>query len=152
MSPGHVRQSVVTEKAQVVREMLAGIESLPLGDLGAFTRDLRMVAAGESYLRRGLEALLDLGRHILAKGFGSPTTEYKAIADELGQREMISEAERATFLKMAGYRNRLVHFYDDIHPPELYEILTEHRDDLRTILDSLLASLDTRPGLLDPEL
>lgn len=28
-----------------------------------------MVAAGESFLRRGLEALFDLGRHVLAKGF-----------------------------------------------------------------------------------
>lgn len=35
-----------------------------------------MVAAGESFLRRALEVLLDLGRHVLAKGFGRVVPEY----------------------------------------------------------------------------
>ena len=40
-----------------------------------------MVAAGESYLRRTLEALLDISRHVLAKGFArapSDTGRWRA--------------------------------------------------------------------------
>jgi len=59
------------------------VRSLPLNSLEDFGEDPRTPAAAESYLRRCLEALLDLGRHILAKGFGRAAAEYKVIADEL---------------------------------------------------------------------
>jgi len=42
------------------------------GRLPCVPSDPRNVASAESYLRRGLEALLDLGRHLLAKGFAWP--------------------------------------------------------------------------------
>ena len=34
----------------------------------------------DSCLRRSLEALFDIGRHILAKGYARGVTEYKEIA------------------------------------------------------------------------
>jgi hypothetical protein len=58
MSPGSINRAIVADKVGAVRRMLDGIQSLPLDDLGAFTRDPRMVAAADSYLRRALEALL----------------------------------------------------------------------------------------------
>ena len=64
--PGPISQKVVVAKSEIVREMLAGIRTLPLGSEPGFRADPRMVAAGESYLRRGIEALIDLGRHLLA--------------------------------------------------------------------------------------
>src|SRR3989338_154143 len=42
----------------------------------------------ESYLRRGLEAVFDIGRHILAKIAGFKEIEYKAIVRELGKKEV----------------------------------------------------------------
>ena len=66
MSPSQIRRVVVADKIAAVRRMLDGIRTLPLGDLADFTADPRMVAAGDSYLRRALEALLDLARHVLA--------------------------------------------------------------------------------------
>ena len=76
MSPGPISRVVVADKVAAVGRMVDGIRSLPLENLATFTTDPRMVAAGDSYLRRGLEALLDLGRHILAKGFGRAPAEY----------------------------------------------------------------------------
>ena len=59
MSPGLISRVVVAGKTAAIRRMRDGIRSLPLGDLAAFTADPRMVAAGDSYLRRALEALLE---------------------------------------------------------------------------------------------
>jgi uncharacterized protein YutE (UPF0331/DUF86 family) len=42
-----------------------------------------MEAAAESHLRRALEALLDLCRHVLAKGCGRAVAEHKDIARAL---------------------------------------------------------------------
>jgi hypothetical protein len=56
--------------------MIADIRSLPIDALETFKADPRTPAAAESYLRRGLEALLDLGCQILAKGFGRAPADY----------------------------------------------------------------------------
>lgn len=78
-----VKQKVAAAKAEVIRGMILGIRSLPLGSEREFLADARNAAAGESYLRRALEALLDWGRHVLAQGFGRPVAEYKAIPTSL---------------------------------------------------------------------
>ena len=55
MTPSKIRQKTVAAKAQGIREMLAAITSLPLASAAEFSSDVRMVAAGESFLRRSLE-------------------------------------------------------------------------------------------------
>ncbi len=83
----------------------------------------------ESYLRRSLEVIFDIGRHILSKTYGFKEIEYKAIAKELGKKEILTQELSNELYKMAGYRNRLVHFYREITPEELYEIVAHHLGD-----------------------
>jgi uncharacterized protein YutE (UPF0331/DUF86 family) len=47
---------------------------------------------------------------------------------------------------MAGYRNRLVHSYDEVAPEELFTVLTDHRGDVVTITDTLTAWVRQRAG------
>jgi uncharacterized protein YutE (UPF0331/DUF86 family) len=149
VSPSRIRSAVVADKIQAVERMLAGVRSLPLASEAELLADPRMVAAGESFLRRGLEALFDLGRHVLAKGFGEPVAEYEAIAQRLGERSVLDAAQVERLRAMAGYRNRLVHFYDEVTPAELYRILTEHVDDVRRLLDALRSWIAAHPELID---
>jgi uncharacterized protein YutE (UPF0331/DUF86 family) len=80
-------------------------------------------AVAEHHLRRTLEALFDLGRHIAAKkGFGTPEN-YKEVIEILGHHNVISSEFSKTILGMAGYRNRLVHGYANVTPEELYNII-----------------------------
>ena len=51
----------------------------------------------------------------------------------------------AALLQMAGYRDRLVHFYDEVTTPELYEICVHGVDDLRDVRDALLEWLRQHP-------
>ena len=60
MSPEPISAVVVTDRAAWVRRMLAGIRSLPVDSAEEFTAHPRTVAAAESYLRRALEALLEV--------------------------------------------------------------------------------------------
>ena len=75
-----------------------------------FFADRRNVWTAESCFRRALEALLDLGRHILTKGFSLGVSEYKEIATRLGEQGVLSQGEAELLRTLAGYRNRLVHF------------------------------------------
>ncbi len=149
MTPARIRSDVVAEKAAWVRRMLDGLNSLPLKSLKDFTEDTRTQAAAESYLRRSLEALLDLGRHILAKGFGRPVAEYKEIPGQLREKRIMSEPDAALLREMAGYRNRMVHFYDEIGTEELYRICAERRKDVDRILSVMIAWINAHPELTD---
>jgi uncharacterized protein YutE (UPF0331/DUF86 family) len=149
MTPGVVRMAIVAERASWVRAMVNGIASLPLEGPEQFLADPRSPAAAESYLRRALEALLDLGRHLLAKGFAVAATEYKDIGRELHRAQILSEAEGVLLRRLAGYRNRLVHFYHEVSQEELYEICTVHVQDIEALLDRLLGWVRSHPEKTD---
>lgn len=152
MSPGHIDRTVVAAKVETVEEMLRGLRSLPADRLDQFLEDPRNPAAAESYLRRALEALLDLGRHLLAKGFGKPVVEYAAIPDALREVEVIPQELQPTFRKMARYRNRMVHFYDAVTQEELHRILSEHLGDFEDLLGAINQWLDEHPEKVREEL
>jgi uncharacterized protein YutE (UPF0331/DUF86 family) len=132
--------------------MLAGIERLPLSDRAAFDADPRNAASAESYLRRALEALLDLGRHILAEGIGQGPAEYKEVAIALARANVLDEAQGALLVRLAGYRNRLTHFYDEVTDEDLFEICTQHAGDIGDLLDALLGWVRRHPELVEGRL
>ena len=80
MTPGSISKRIVLDRLTWVNRMVAEIRSLPLTDRQVFFSDGRNAWTAESCLRRALEALFDLGRHILVKGFGLGSSEYKEIA------------------------------------------------------------------------
>jgi len=128
--------------------MVAEIRALPLTDRDAFFADRRNLWTAESCLRRALEALLDLGRHILAKGFGIGVSEYREIAVRLKEQQVLSSDEAALLRTMDGYRNRLVHFYHEVSPEELYEVCAHRLNDLEQVLTAYRRWLQDHPERL----
>ena len=149
MTRSQLRATIVTDRAMWVRRMLEGLRSLPGKSEESFLSDARTVAAAESYLRRGLEALLDLGRHIVAKGFGRAVVEYKDIPITLHEIGILAEREAGLLRDMAGYRNRLVHFYSEVTPQELFHIRSSRLADIEDVLSALLHWLQAHPELID---
>ncbi|MCY4662593.1 MAG: DUF86 domain-containing protein [Acidobacteria bacterium] len=151
MTPGSVKRVVVADKVALIRRLLDGIATLPLDDLRDFQRDQRMVAAAESYLRRALEALLDIARHVLAKGFGRGAAEYAEVARQLGDVAVVSRDQAERLLLMARYRNRLVHVYDEVTETELYDILTRHLGDIPEVVDAITDWMAAHPDRVSDE-
>jgi uncharacterized protein YutE (UPF0331/DUF86 family) len=120
--------------------------------MDSFSSDPRNAASAESYLRRALEALMDLGRHILAKGFGRAVTEYKEIPRELHRKGVLQSTDASLMRELAGYRNRMVHFYDEVTTEELYHICHDQLSDVDTILADLLEWINSNPQLVDRSL
>jgi uncharacterized protein YutE (UPF0331/DUF86 family) len=149
MSPGKVSRRITADRLAWIERMLNEIQGLPLASLDTFLGDSRNVFTAESCLRTSLEALFDLGRHILAKSFGIGVTEYKEIAFEL-ERKGVLNADEASLLKiLAGYRNRMVHFYHKITSKELYEICTVELGDVHRAKEALLRWIQSHPEHTD---
>lgn len=152
MSPGKISEKVITERLAWIKEMVGSIRALPLTDFDAFVQDPRSVAAAESYLRRSLEALLDMGRHILAKAFDTAVSEYKSIPEGLREVGVLSEEEARLLREMAGYRNRLVHFYDQVSTEELYVICAEQIGDVLQVAFGMHDWVASHPETVDRRL
>lgn len=149
MTPSQLRAKVVAERVAWIRRMLADLRALPLETYAAFESDPRNPAAAESDLRRALEALLDLGRHLLAKGFGQAVVEYKDVAKALAEAGVLEKDKAEVLRTLAGYRNRLVHFYHEISNRELYEICTGQLGDIEAVLAAILDWIAAHPDKID---
>ena len=100
-----------------------------------FLADKTLIAATESYLRRILESIFDIGRHILAKNTRVDLAqEYKGIAKGLGELKVVNQDLSKKLVQMAGYRNRLVHLYNLVTDEELYYIIKNDLGDIREFI------------------
>ncbi|HWQ14581.1 MAG TPA: DUF86 domain-containing protein [Roseiflexaceae bacterium] len=151
MVPARINRRVVGDRLRLAAEYIAEIQALPLADRTIFLADRRNAAAAESYLRRALEALLDIGRHILAKGFATGVSEYKEIATRLRDAQVLTAQESSLLFTMAGYRNR-VDFYHEITPDELYSICTSQLGEVEQVADAYRRWVNAHPELMSDEL
>lgn len=92
-------------------------------------------AIAEHYLRRALEALFEIGAHILLRVPGRRVSGYKEIALFLGDVKIIpDDFAKETLVKMAGYRN---HFYSEITKDEVYEIIKNKLNDFTIFMEHM---------------
>jgi len=152
MIPSSANRLVIGERLGFIQEYLQEIRALPLTNPAVHSHDRWNMAAAESYLRRALEALLDTGRHIGAKAYGSPATEYKQIAIKLREYKVLTQEESNFLFAMAGYRNRMVHFYHEVTSEELYTICTTQLGGIERVADAYRRWVNANPQLVSDEL
>jgi len=126
-----INKLLIQQRLSMIDDFCRELELLQIMPEDHFL-EKRNTAAAESFLRRSLEAIFDVGRHILAKsGHLDLAGEYKSIARGLAKQNVITEQMADTLIKMAGYRNRLVHLYHQVTDEELYSIVQNNIVDLR---------------------
>ena len=129
----NLNMKLIQDRLGFINESVVKLRKLSYLEEKDFIKDDRPAVA-ESYLRRSLEAIFDIGRHLLAKTAGKGIVEYKEIAGALGQRGFITREQAERLRLMAGYRNRLVHFYHDVTDNELYLILKNNLSDMENFV------------------
>jgi uncharacterized protein YutE (UPF0331/DUF86 family) len=152
MTPDFISKRVVLDRMALLGGLLEDIRRLPLADRDLFFSDRRNVWSAESCLRRSLEALLDIGRHILAKGFAIAVSEYREVAVRLEECGVLPKDEAALLRILAGYRNRLVHFYHQVSTEELYQICFSELQDIERISSAYRKWVSEHPEKIDATL
>lgn len=95
------------------------------------------------HLHRALEGVFNISTHVLSRIPGATATQYKEIAVKLGENKIVPiEFANDNLVKMAKYRNRLVHFYVQVTPEELYNILKKDLGDFDVFLSAIKKVLE----------
>ena len=114
---------------QLLEELQAEPRSTLLGD------PIRRGAL-ERYLQLAIEALLDIGNHLLAEqGLARPET-YADVFRLLSEAGLLSESLLEESVGMAGFRNLLVHDYMRLEPARLGEILDTRLEVMRRLTET----------------
>lgn len=99
-----------------------------------FEADPMIYGSVERFLHLTIEALLDIGNHIISDQNLGQVEFYKNIPELLFDNGYINDQQKEIFLHIIGFRNILVHDYLDIDLNIVYSILENNLRDLHSIL------------------
>ncbi|MDZ7809427.1 MAG: DUF86 domain-containing protein [Arhodomonas sp.] len=120
---------------QLIAKKLAFIETCvrELRDLARpelLETDIREARFVEHTLQLAIQAALDVASHLVStRRLGEPQTN-RALFDALHREGVIDESLADTLHAMAGFRNILVHGYQEVDTEVVRDILQNHLDDL----------------------
>lgn len=125
--------------AELVREKLLQLEEY-INDLAEYqdlnleklTNDKILFRYLERTLHLAVEAVLDIGSHIISdERLGNPKFNSQII-EILAENNIIKE-NVSNYIEMAKFRNIIVHDYAEIDPEILLMIIKENLEDLKAI-------------------
>lgn len=129
-----IKKDIVEEKIRLIEQHLGRLEAMKNLSVNRLSDDTNFAATAWN-LRSALESTFDICAHLLSRIPGVRVSEYKEMALEMGKQGIVSkEFADGPLHQMAGYRNRLTHFYFEVAPPEMYDIIQNHLEDFRTFM------------------
>jgi len=124
-----VNKRVIIERLDEIEKDVQKLRAFQSLSLEEFKKGENFAIA-EHYLRRALEAVLEIGSHILARIPGARPGSYKDIPKLLAEHNIIpADFASKQLTEMAGYRNRLIHFYKEVTIGEMFNIIQKDLDD-----------------------
>ena len=101
-----------------------------LASLDRLREDVREERFVEHTLQMAIQSALDVASHIASDGrLGEPETS-RALFQLLARADVISKDHSQRLVEMAGFRNVLVHGYDDVKIHIVEDVVRNHLGDL----------------------
>ncbi|MBI5299816.1 MAG: DUF86 domain-containing protein [Deltaproteobacteria bacterium] len=137
MKPSLDKETILVRMSGI-QEEVAQLQLLGQEPFDSFSKGVGFKLA-QYHLHRALEGVFHVASHILARlPGGARTGTYKELAFALGEKGIVpQDFASQKLVKMAGFRNRLVHFYAQITPKEIYNLLNNDLGDFEIFLSSI---------------
>lgn len=140
-----MRKEDVQRKLDVIPENLEKLALLRAMSSEEFTSDFRNIDSALHRLQTSIQALVDLGGYIIASlGLRTPSTNGEVI-EILVEHGLLDPEQRDRYISMIQFRNRIVHFYNDISLKIIYQILQDELGDIRELYRALMQIIEDHP-------
>lgn len=110
------------EKLEEINKYLKKYQEISQDD---FLVDFTVNAATMHYIVQGIEIVVDIGNHLLKEKYHVNSKNYREVIENLGEYEIVPEKLAEENTEMAGFRNVVVHDYEDIDMERVYKSLQE---------------------------
>jgi uncharacterized protein YutE (UPF0331/DUF86 family) len=124
-----VDNTVIAEKTRFIERNLRKLQALAKLSREDFFSEFYYVESVKHLLQVSVEAMLDIAQHIIARERFRAPTNYADAFMVLFEEGILPVGQRETLVRMARFRNRVVHLYQEIDDDELYGILQERLGD-----------------------
>ena len=127
--------ALVAKKLALIESCLSDLDRLARPE--AIDTDIRELRFVEHTLQIAIQAALDVASHIVSdRRLGEPRTN-RELFDLLERDGWIDAALTAHMRNMAGFRNVLVHGYDDVDLSVVHDVLDRHLVDLSAFVEAV---------------
>lgn len=113
----------ISSKIAFIREQAAAVKAL-LSDKSKeeILSDPWLVKGLKYALQTAVEAMVDIAYHISVKEYEHAPTEARDAFRVLAEGGLITRKDLYVYGAMIGFRNRVVHGYQEVSPERVYEI------------------------------
>lgn len=126
-----LNKELIEERLKFIEQSLLSLERFTSQSLKEFEKNFDNFRIAYYDLYTALEAVLDISSHILSRIPGNKPRSYKDIPQLLARNKIVPEKfSEEKLVKMAGYRNRMTHFYHRIDSEEIHKIISLHLNDI----------------------
>ncbi|WP_422446107.1 type VII toxin-antitoxin system HepT family RNase toxin [Thermoanaerobacterium sp. DL9XJH110] len=127
----------VLDKIRVIEDSLSKLKTLAQLSLDEFISDFKYFDSAKYNLQTAIEAMIDIGNHIISRrGLGIPKT-YADTFEILQKSGIIAKKDADIYKLMAKFRNRIVHFYDEVDDKEVYRVLQNNLGDFDSFIQQI---------------
>lgn len=129
-------------KAVYIREQVEAIRHLVnTGGKEAIVGDPWILRGLKYSLQTAIEAIIDIAYHISAKRFAHAPVDARDALRVLAENGIFSQEEFEVYTSMVGFRNKVVHGYQQVSPERVYEVATDELGDFEKFLNSIQSLL-----------
>jgi uncharacterized protein YutE (UPF0331/DUF86 family) len=124
-----VNRDRLRELAGHLRDSVRQLHELGAATREAFLTDARTVNSAKYLLIVATEAALDICNHLAARRGGRSPADYADCIAVLREIGVVNDDLRSRLVKMARFRNLLVHLYWRVDDAEIYRLIRENLGD-----------------------
>lgn len=128
-----VRAEVIRKRLNKLDEYIAILSRVKRYSFEEFMADPERYGSAERFLHLAIEAITDMGNHVIADLGLGVVNSYSDIPAIFAKKGYLSRNLEEKWIRMIGFRNTLVHEYIDIDRKIVFDVLQNNINDLEEL-------------------
>jgi len=128
-----VRAEIIRKRLNKLDEYLSFLHKLQQYSFDEFISDPERYGSAERFLHLAIEAITDMGNHIIADLELGSVNSYSDIPSIIAEKGYMTHGLEEKWIRMIGFRNTLVHEYIDIDRKIVYDVLQNNVNDIEEL-------------------
>lgn len=132
-----INKDLIIKKIEEINSFLDLLENYKDLEMDKFLNDRNVVDATKFRLINIMEACMNICSHIVIKMFNKIPESYVDCFKILGEKGIIDKELSINLIKMAKFRNLLIHLYSKVDDSEIYKILKQNLVDIKKFMQEI---------------